>query len=124
MYPILEINYNSHPQLADNVWQAQQAGHPKVLTYGSNKKANRNGAMHYKVSNFRYEIPNIDSRDEYPFACTIEGGSSSWVGHIPPKQNSAQGGLIAGFLKRHNIQPNMGSKSKFEVRVINYRNVN
>lgn len=119
MYPILEINYNLYPGLADNIWQAQQAGHPKILTYGANKKDNRKGAMHYEVEYLRYEIPHIESRDEYPFACCAEGGGSALVGHVPPRENSAQGGLIAGFLKRYQIPPNQGEKSKFEVRVIN-----
>jgi hypothetical protein len=119
MYPVLIIDYLKYPILAENIWQAQMAGHPRVLTYGSNKKVNRKGAMHYEVEFLRYEIPHILSRDEYPFACCLEGGAASWVGHIPPRENSAQGGLIAGFLKQNAIPPNQGNKSKFEVRVIN-----
>ena len=122
MYPIFEINYNKYPGLAENIWHAQMAGHPRVLTYGSNKKINRKGAMHYEVEYLRYEIPQFESRDEYPFACTAEGGVSSWVGHIKPGENSAQGGLIAAFLWKHQILPNNGEQSKFEVRVTNYRN--
>ena len=120
MIPVLIINYNEYPLLAENIWHAQKAGHPSILTYGSNKKANRHAAMHVQVNLLRYEIPRVHSRDEYPFACCEEGGESAWVGHIPPKQNSAQGGLLAAFLKRHGILPNMGEKSRFEVRVINY----
>jgi hypothetical protein len=119
MYPVLEINYLLYPNLAENIWQAQKAGHPKVLTYGSNKRLNRKGAMHYEVDEQRYAIPRIESRDEYPFACCEEGGSSAWVGHVPPRENSAQGGLISSFIKRHQIWPGRGEQSKFEVRVIN-----
>ncbi|HMT30644.1 MAG TPA: NucA/NucB deoxyribonuclease domain-containing protein [Bacteroidia bacterium] len=119
MYPILEIDYIFYPNLAENIWQAQQAGHPNILTYGANKKMNRKGAMHYEVDYLRYEIVQIESRDEYPFACCLEGGETSWVGHIPPRENAAQGGLIASFLKRHAILPNQGEKSKFIVKVIN-----
>ena len=32
-YPELIIDWNTHPQLADNIWQAQSAGWPKILTY-------------------------------------------------------------------------------------------
>lgn len=120
MYPILEINYNLYPNLAKNIWHAQKAGHPQVLSYGTDRTSNRKAAMHYKVDYLRYEIVRIASRDEYPFACCIEGGSSAWVGHIPPKENAAQGGLIASFLKRNQIIPNSGEKSKFIVKVINY----
>ena len=48
--------------------------------------------------------PTILSRDEYPFACRREGGRRSWVGHIPLEQNSAQGGALAAFLRKHHIQ--------------------
>jgi hypothetical protein len=109
--------------MADNVWHAQNAGWPKVLTYNGPdltlRRANRRAAMHYEHGGDRYEIPHILSRDEYPFACTREGGSG-WVGHIPAAQNSAQGGLIAGFLRRHNIRPDRGEMSKFRVVVINH----
>ena len=121
MYPVLEIDYLKYPNLAENIWQAQKAGHLSILTYGSNKKLNRKGAMHYEIDFLRYEIPSLASRDEYPFACCVEGGSSAWIGHIPPKENSAQGGLICTFLKRHDILPNLGEKSKFRVKVINYK---
>jgi hypothetical protein len=122
LYPVLEFDYKKHPHLADNVWHAQMAGHPKVLTYSGPllKKDNRKGAMHYEVEASRYEIPHILSRDEYPFACTLEGGKASWVGHIPPGQNSAQGGLIWSFIRANGIVPIPGERSKFEVRVMNH----
>jgi hypothetical protein len=41
---------------------------------------------------------------------------SSWVGHIPGKQNSSQGGLIAAFLIKNSIKPG----TKFEVRIISH----
>jgi hypothetical protein len=119
--PKLIIHYALYPQLAENIWHAQKAGHPRVLTYNGPdltiKRETRRDAMHFHHGQDFYEIPRILSRDEYPFACTVEGGRSSWVGHIPGRQNSAQGGLIAQFLKRHNIVPNLGPRSQFEVVV-------
>ena len=124
MYPKFQIDYQSYAQLADNVWQAQMAGHPRVLTYSGPDLAiradTRRDAMHFLHGGSRYEIPRVLSRDEYPFACTLEGGGSSWVGHIPGRENSAQGGLIAAFLVRHNIVAGRGEASKFEVEVINH----
>ena len=75
--------------------------------------------MHFEHDGMLHEIPHILSRDEYPFACTVEGGGV-WVGHIPAAQNSAQGGLIAGFLRRHNIVANRGAMSRFRVTVVNH----
>lgn len=120
-YPPLVIDAGKYPGLARNIWEAQMAGWPRVLTYNGPDillaRANRAAAMHYEYAGERYEIPRIMSRDEYPFACTAEGGSG-WVGHIPPKENSAQGGLICQFLRRHEIRPGRGERSKFRVEVV------
>ncbi|MGR0481515.1 MAG: peptidoglycan-binding protein [Candidatus Electronema sp. V4] len=127
-YPTLIIDWKKYPNLADNVWQAQKAGHKKSLTYNVpnllRTKENRKKAMRYDHIGTTYNIPRILSRDEYPFACTKEG-SSGWVGHIPPEENSAQGGLIASFIKRHRIVPydkesKNNDKSKFTVKAMNH----
>jgi hypothetical protein len=127
-YPVLVIDWKKYRELAENIWHAQMAGHPKVLTYNgpSLGRQNRKDAMHFELDGIRQEIMHILSRDEYPFACTVEGGRASWVGHIPPGQNSAQGGLIASFIRANGILPYSGTtlkekeRSKFEVRVDNY----
>jgi Deoxyribonuclease NucA/NucB len=125
-YHVLVFDAHTHPQLADNVWNAQMGGHPKLLTYAgpdvTQRAASRNAAVHFEHGGARFEIPHELSRDEYPFACTIEGGRASWVGHIPGRQNSAQGGLIAAFLRRHQIVAGRGEMSKFVVGVRNHRN--
>ncbi|AMK75398.1 MULTISPECIES: NucA/NucB deoxyribonuclease domain-containing protein [Methylomonas] len=122
-YPELIFDWCIYRELADNIWHAQMAGHPKVLTYNGPdmmlRKEQRKAAMHYQVDGDNYEIPHILSRDEYPFACTVEGGKA-WVGHIPGRENSAQGGLIAAFLKRHRIIAGLGERSRFLVKVINH----
>lgn len=123
---VLRIDWNDYPDLADNIWHAQMTGRPRVLTYiGPNLgKANRKEAMHFELDGVRQEIMHILSRDEYPFACTLEGGGASWVGHIPGGQNSAQGGLIASFLRAQGIvsyTPGADpEKSRFEVLVVNH----
>ena len=122
-YPELVIDWRQYSQLADNIWHAQMAGWPRLLTYNGPdlilRREQRHAAMHFELDGAVGEIPRILSRDEYPFACTVEGGRA-WVGHIPGRENSAQGGLIAGFLKRHQIMPNRGEASKFLVTVINH----
>jgi hypothetical protein len=123
-YPKLEINYLTHRNLADNIWHAQMAGHPRVLTYNGPdlaiRRETRRAAMHFEHQAATHEIPRILSRDEYPFACTVEGGGRAWVGHIPGGENSAQGGLIAAFLIRHQIVAGRGEFSKFEVVIVNH----
>ncbi|HEX4765510.1 MAG TPA: NucA/NucB deoxyribonuclease domain-containing protein [Lichenihabitans sp.] len=123
IYPVLEFDYLRHGHLATNVWHAQMAGHPKILTYNGPDmgRANRRASMRIEHDDGRTEaIPRILSRDEYPFACTVEGGRSAWVGHIPPEQNSAQGGLIAAFLRSKHVFPDNGPRSRFVAAVTNY----
>jgi hypothetical protein len=129
-YPILEIHWERNKKMADNVWHAQMACCPIVLTYSGPAlgKQNRKDAMHFELDGLRQEILHILSRDEYPFACTLEGGGASWVGHIPARENSSQGGLIASFIRARGIVP-VNSKdawnveqAKFEVRVIGHPN--
>jgi hypothetical protein len=120
--PVLRFDFLQHQLLADNVWQAQMAGCPKILTYNGRdpalRRTTRGEAMHYQHGGARYEIPHMDSRDEYPFACAVEGGGRSWVGHIPPAQNSAQGGMISAFIQRHGLV----AGARFRVEVVNHRN--
>ncbi len=97
--PTLQISASKYPGLVDNILNAQLAGHPDVLTYGGNPAVNRAAALD--------GVPNIAglSRDEYPFASTLEGGAGSWVGHIPSYEQNAQGGMLKNFYQQNNIQP-------------------
>ena len=96
--PRLEVSAAKYPDLALNILHAQQAGHPSTLTRGANAAANRAAALD--------GVPNIRglSRDEYPFASALQGGSGSWVGHIPLSQQQAQGGLITDFFRRAGVK--------------------
>jgi hypothetical protein len=95
----LRISASKYPQLAENITNAQKAGHPSVLTHGGSSAANRAGALD--------SVPNIKglSRDEYPFASSMQGGQGSWVGHVPASQQNAQGALIKNFLQQNGIKP-------------------
>jgi hypothetical protein len=126
-YPVLELDHNyryvssqkderDFKLLVDNVWHAQMAGAPKILTYNGPQHSRPTRAAAMRVSVGGEEIPRILSRDEYPFACTSEGGSASWVGHVPGHQNSVQGGKIAAFLRQYNVSPGQ----RFIVQVLNH----
>jgi hypothetical protein len=97
--PELQISASKYPNLAENILNAQQAGHSQILTAGGDIAANRAAALE--------GVPNITglSRDEYPFASSQEGGVGAWVGHIPVSQQNAQGALIKNFIKANNITP-------------------
>jgi RHS repeat-associated protein len=102
--PQLEVSASKYPDLAQNIYHAQQAGHPQVLTAGGDIAANRAAALDGVP-----KIPGL-SRDEYPFASSKEGGEGAWVGHIPPSQQNSQGGLIKNFNNANNITPGMQYK--------------
>ncbi len=99
--PELEISAARNPQLAENIQNALNAGHPDVLTHGGDAVANRAASLR--------DVPNIPglTRDEYPFASSMEGGGGAWVGHIQGLQNSSGGGILARFLQTNNILPGM-----------------
>lgn len=110
--PVLTFDWNTHCRLADNIWHAQAAGHPDELTYiGDRAAARRNRAAAIAG------IPPLNSRDEYPFASTCEGGRRAWIGHIPAAQNSAQGGILSNFYRRHSQG---GRPFTFRVSVVNH----
>ncbi len=131
-YPILEFDWNDLPAIADNIWQAQMAGWPRILTYrgplpSPMSRGIRSQTMTYEVGSQGYRIPKFptaNARDEYPFACTVEGASLSgsqkpWVGHVPPNENFIQGGMLSAFIQKHGITA-AGPNRHFEVRVINH----
>jgi RHS repeat-associated protein len=105
--PTLTISVSKYPDLAENILNAQQAGHPNMLTYGGDAAANRAAALQ--------NVPNISglSRDEYPFASSMEGGANSWVGHIPPSQQNSQGALMKNFFKANGLKPG----DKYNVKI-------
>ena len=123
-YPIFEVDWLKHPQLADNIWQAQKAGHPKLLTRCdlAVKTANRAVVMDYEAGGLQYHVPTTNplDRDEYPFACTLEGGGGAWIGHVHYSQNRAMGSPLWRFFKANNIDPYPAPNSKFEVKVLNH----
>jgi hypothetical protein len=97
--PTVTFSSRTHRELAENIRHAQAAGHPSVLTHGGNAAANRAASLE--------GVPNNKplSRDEYPFASSVEGGAGAWVGHVPASQQNSQGGILSNFFRRNQIKP-------------------
>jgi hypothetical protein len=110
--PEVVFDYNTHPELADNIWHAIKAGHPRTLTRSANTGVNRAAALD-EIPRIR---PGVLSRDEYPFNSTAEGGAGAWVGHIPVAQQNSQGAILKNFYDRYGI----GAGGRFSVNVINH----
>jgi hypothetical protein len=129
--PVLVFDFEKLPKIADNIWQAQMAGWERVLTYRGPLPLKescgiRRQTMKYEVDGANYRIPTgfEEDRDEYPFACTVEGAARSgdrkpWVGRVPRWENQVQGGMLCAFIQEHNITAT-GPNRKFEVRVTNH----
>ena len=91
--PILTISYRTHPNIADNIFDAQMDGAPKVLTYDGTNPTVRRAAMRFNDGGYSGRVPIVKpnaaflsggktDRDEYPFACTLEGGTASRIAHV------------------------------------------
>ena len=107
--PTVTFNYATHPELADNIWQAQKAGFPSTLTRCPPQS--RAWLDQQGIGNGQGL-----SRDEYLFASSEEGGPDSWVGNVPIAQQNAQGAILRNFYSQCNI--NYGDQ--YVVTVINH----
>lgn len=95
----MKIVYLSHSLCPESCWHivsAIKTGAPSVLTYckSQNKaKANRRHSTSH--------IPTVKGcdRDEYPFACTYEGGYGANVMHINSSDNRRAGAIIGSQLR-------------------------
>ena len=102
-------------EIADNIWHAQMAGWPRVLTYIFRPRPEKRALRRESLR----EVPGIESRDEYPFASTLENQGSVWIGHASVAQQNAQRDLMNRFYREHKAYTGR-SRLRFEVRVINH----
>ncbi len=85
----IEISRSRHPEAADHIEDAQNAGHPKRLTIDrAGKDARRAAALEgYPLK------PGFD-RDEYPPAVFKEGGAGASVRYIKIFDNRGAGSIL------------------------------
>ncbi|HEV2673879.1 MAG TPA: hypothetical protein VGV37_05010 [Aliidongia sp.] len=115
--PQMEYDYldDSIREIADNIWHAQMAGWPRILTYVYRPKAEKRQLRRLTLE----LVPGIQSRDEYPFASTLENEGSVWVGHASVAQQNAQRDLMNRFFRQGGAYK-AGSTFRFEVVVLNH----
>jgi hypothetical protein len=126
--PVMLYDWKEMPLTCENIWHAQLAGWPRILTYDyvADSMARRQLKGYKRYYNLDASgIVNIEGqwRDEYPFASTVENGGSTFVGHAPEAEQRAQGRLINAFYRNHQAASHSAQKGKsffFEVRVINH----
>src|ERR1700754_1671773 len=129
-HPIFVVDRDQTPQIWDHIRHAvMDMDAPTCLTYWplidvdndprSLREAirdegnpNRQSALLHYAREDGGRRREGDSRDEYPFACTLEGGTDSSVWLVPEIENRRQGGALSGFI-RHNYL-NRGDKFHVE----------
>lgn len=90
------LSYSLCPESSWHIIRAIALGQPSVLTYCTNKKivnANRRRSTRKLTSS-----PLFD-RDEYPFACSYEGGINADVSYINSSDNRRAGAIIGYQLR-------------------------
>ncbi len=104
--PVLTIDSEKLPNIANNIESAIARGHPSTLsriTDTDTIRANR------KLATQGFNGP--DSPDEYPFASTAQGGLGAQILGVPIGEQRIQGGTISSFYQKNNI----GSGDIFDV---------
>lgn len=141
--PVMTYDYTELPQTSENIWHAQKAGWPVVLTYDAraaleNGVVESSGTRRRRIGQKRHDnLEDVDAgtmgrfrlpssmavwRDEYPFASTVENAGSTWVGHCDAEEQRRQARLIADFYRRHGAVTYHAERGRpfwFEVQVVN-----
>lgn len=79
-----------------HIISAIKKGAPSILTYCKSQKKTKANRRHSTS-----HIPTVEGcdRDEYPFACTYEGGFGANVMHINSSDNRRAGAFIGNQLR-------------------------
>ena len=101
--PAVVFSRSRAPGIAPNFDEAVAEGAPTQLNRVNQtaKAANRRAALGGEP-----QPPAGQSLDEYPFACSAQGGCGSTVRADPQEEQSYQGGILSNFFPR--IQVGVG----------------
>lgn len=125
--PVMVYDWKVMPETCENIWHAQMAGWPRILTYDYvSDAAFKRRLMSYK----RYHsltgagVISVTGRwrDEYPFASTVENAGSVFVGHAKITEQIDQGVMMKRFYADEEAvshSTRSGQSFFFEVKVIN-----
>jgi hypothetical protein len=86
---VIKVNRKKYPESANHIDEAQNNGHPRILT------VNRKNAQNNRKKSLK-GIPTKkgQDRDEYPPAMFKEGGEGASVRHIKSSDNRGSGSCI------------------------------
>lgn len=100
--PTVLFSRSRGPGIASNFDNAVANGAPTRLTRVGDaaRNANRRDALRGQS-----RAPAGQSLDEYPFACSAQGGCGSFVRSVPVGEQHYQGGVLSQFFQRSGVQP-------------------
>lgn len=100
--PAVVFSRSRAPGIASTFDTAVANGAPTRLNRvtGAARDANRRAALRGQPP-----APAGQSLDEYPFACSAQGGCGSFVNPVPVAEQSYQGGVLSSFFQRYGIRP-------------------
>ncbi len=108
--PRMVYSVKDFPHIASGIWHAQHArgsqpgdtGWPVILTYDAKSQATMSrAAKRYGMT--QAGVPGRafpgTSRDEYPFASTVENEGSTFVTHAPIDEQDRQAAMMNAFYR-------------------------
>jgi Deoxyribonuclease NucA/NucB len=100
--PTVTFSRSRAPGIAQNFDNAVANGAPTSLTRvgDATRKANRRAALRGQS-----RAPAGQSLDEYPFACSAQGGCGSFVRSVPVGEQNYQGGVLSRFFQDYGVNP-------------------
>ena len=100
--PTVTFSRSRAPGIAQNFDNAVANGSPTSLTRvgDATRKANRRAALRGQS-----RAPAGQSLDEYPFACSAQGGCGSFVRSVPVGEQNYQGGVLSRFFQDYGVNP-------------------
>lgn len=96
-YKIHFVYQKKTPSIYNNTLNAFRQGKPDVLHYDSDE-SHRDARRKEALSGHPVKGDGT-SRDEYPYASTLEGGKGAVVADVPTKEQSIQGGQLGALYK-------------------------
>ncbi|WP_253854012.1 NucA/NucB deoxyribonuclease domain-containing protein [Prauserella alba] len=98
--PTVTFSRSRAPGIAQNFDNAVANGAPTRLTRvgDAESKANRRSALRGRA-----RPPAGQSLDEYPFACSEQGGCGSFVTPVPVVEQHYQGGVLSRFFQDNGV---------------------
>ena len=100
--PKVVFSRSRAPGIGRNFDDAVANGAPTRLTRvnAATRDANRRAALRGQRP-----APAGQSLDEYPFACSAQGGCGSFVRPVAVGEQHYQGGVLSGFFQQHGVRP-------------------